>query len=251
MAEQRVELLLSESISQSNARKITVKLMKSESRLRHLAWIENNRKRVERATDGRIGYVYVRSTGRFGQSELIRQFYGQMDKEGLIIDERFNSGGQIPDRFIELLDRDPLAYFSLRDGSDRQWPPAANFGPKVMLINGFSGSGGDAFPYYFKVRGIGPLIGTRTWGGLIGLSGAPQLIDNGRVEIPTFRMYDLDGNWFREGHGVDPDIAVEEDFQKLAQGVDVQLEAGIKEVMKLLAEKGIAKPMRPEYENRN
>jgi tricorn protease len=173
-----------------------------------------------------------------------------MDKEGLIIDERFNSGGQIPDRFIELLDRKPLAFWAVRDGKDWAWPPAGNFGAKVMLINGFSGSGGDAFPDYFRKRELGPLIGTRTWGGLIGISGAPALIDNGNVTVPTFRMYDPNGEWFKEGHGVDPDIEVIEDFESLAKGTDAQLEAGISEVMKLL-KTNFKDPKRPAYEKRN
>ncbi len=232
--------------------KVIVKPMRSENRLRHLAWIENNRKRVEKISNGRIGYIYVRSTGLDGQNELVRQFYGQMNKEGLIIDERFNSGGQIPDRFIELLDRDPLAFWAVRDGKDWAWPPSGNFGPKVMLINGFSGSGGDAFPDYFKKKKIGPLIGTRTWGGLIGITGAPPLIDNGGITMPTFRMYDPNGEWFKEGHGVDADIEVVEDFQKLANGIDMQLEVGIKEVIKLLdSPNNFKKPKRPAYEKRN
>ncbi|GGK10263.1 tricorn protease [Yeosuana aromativorans] len=247
-----VQLTVNDKPTLINSKKIIVKTMSSETRLRHLAWIENNRKRVDEATNGKIGYVYVRSTGIDGQNELVRQFYAQMNKEGLIIDERFNSGGQIPDRFIELLDRDPLAFWAVRDGKDWAWPPSGSFGPKVMLINGFSGSGGDAFPDYFRERGLGPLIGTRTWGGLIGISGAPGLVDNGSVTVPTFRMYDPNGKWFKEGHGVDPDIEVVEDFQKLANGTDAQLEAGIKEVLKLLnSSNAFKKPKRPEYENRN
>ncbi|MCK4825015.1 PDZ domain-containing protein, partial [bacterium] len=171
LADATVQLTVNSSPSLNNARKVVLKLLSSETRLRHLAWIENNRQKVDKTSNGKIGYVYVRSTGRDGQNELVRQFYAQLNKEGLIIDERFNSGGQIPDRFIELLDREPLAYWAVRDGKDWAWPPAGNFGPKVMLINGFSGSGGDAFPDYFKKREIGPLIGTRTWGGLIGITG--------------------------------------------------------------------------------
>ncbi len=246
------QLTVNKTPSFTNAKKVLVETMRSETRLRHLSWIENNRQRVAEATDGRIGYIYVRSTGRDGQNELVRQFYGQMSKEGMIIDERFNSGGQIPDRFIELLDRKPLAFWAVRDGKDWAWPPSGNFGPKVMLINGFSGSGGDAFPDYFKKRGLGPLIGTRTWGGLIGISGAPNLIDNGRITVPTFRMYNPKGGWFKEGHGVDPDIEVIEDFQKLANGTDVQLEAGIQEVLKLINNgKSFKAPPRPEFEIRN
>ncbi|MFQ5629956.1 MAG: PDZ domain-containing protein, partial [bacterium] len=182
-----------------SAREVIVKTLNSETRLRHLAWIEANRKKVDKATNGEAGYIYVRSTGRDGQTELVRQFMAQFTKKALIIDERFNSGGQIPDRFIELLNRPALAYWAVRDGKDWQWPPVAHFGPKVMLINGWSGSGGDAFPDYFKKAGLGPLIGTRTWGGLIGVSGAPGLIDGGGVTVPTFRMYNPDGKWFEEG----------------------------------------------------
>lgn len=252
LANATIQLTVNGSPSFTNARKVVVKTLNSETRLRHLAWIEKNRQRVDKASDGKVGYVYVRSTGVDGQNELVRQFYGQLHKEGLIIDERFNSGGQIPDRFIELLDREPLAFWAVRDGKDWGWPPAGNFGPKVMLINGFSGSGGDAFPDYFKKREIGPLIGTRTWGGLIGITGAPNLIDNGRITMPTFRMYNPDGEWFKEGHGVDPDIEVVEDFQKFANGTDVQLEAGITEVLRLLDNNsGTNKPQRPAYEIRN
>ncbi|MBO6879075.1 S41 family peptidase [Winogradskyella sp.] len=250
LANTAVQLTVNSSPTMKDAKHIIVKPSGSETRLRHLAWIENNRKRVDEATDGKVGYIYVRSTGIDGQNELVRQFYAQMDKEGMIIDERFNSGGQIPDRFIELLDRKPLAFWAVRDGKDWAWPPSGNFGAKVMLINGFSGSGGDAFPDYFRKRELGPLIGTRTWGGLIGISGAPSLIDGGGVTVPTFRMYDPSGEWFKEGHGVDPDIEVIEDFESLAKGTDAQLEAGIREVMKLL-KTNFKDPKRPAYENRN
>ncbi|MGB0525720.1 MAG: S41 family peptidase [Flammeovirgaceae bacterium] len=227
MAGETVELTINSSATMEGAKSIIVKTLRSESRLRHLAWIEANRKRVEEATDGRIGYIYVRSTGIDGQNELVRQFAAQFNKDGLIIDERFNSGGQIPDRFVELLNRKPLAYWAVRDGKDWQWPVFGNFGPKAMLINGWSGSGGDAFPDYFRKAGLGKLIGTRTWGGLIGISGAPQLIDGGTVTVPTFRMYDPDGKWFKEGHGVDPDIEVKENPGELSKGTDGQLEKAI------------------------
>jgi tricorn protease len=197
-----------------------------------------------------VGYIYVRSTGVDGQNELIRQFTAQLDKKALVIDERFNSGGQIPDRFIEMLDRKPLAFWATRDGVTWNWPPAGNFGPKVMLINGWSGSGGDAFPDYFRKAGLGPLIGARTWGGLIGISGAPPLIDGGNITVPTFRMFNPDGTWFKEGHGVDPDIPVAEDLTQAAQGKDNQLERAITEISKLLKEKGFTPPARPAAETR-
>ncbi|WP_186755876.1 S41 family peptidase [Echinicola salinicaeni] len=249
-AGETVELTVNGNASLDGARKVIVKTLKDETRLRNLAWIESNRKRVEEATDGQIGYIYVPSTGLDGQQELARMFYAQHNKKGLIVDERFNNGGQIPDRFIELLNRKPLAFWAVRDGETWQWPQVANFGPKVMLINGWSGSGGDAFPDYFRKTGLGPLIGTRTWGGLIGISGAPSLIDGGGVTVPTFRMFDADGKWFEEGHGVDPDIEVKEDPTALSNGLDPQLEKAIEEVLKMLSENPPATPTVPAYEEK-
>jgi tricorn protease len=251
LASGSIELTVNTTPSTSGSWKILVEPMNDETRLRNLEWIEGNRKRVEEATQGKIGYIYVPSTGtNDGQYELVRMFYAQHNKSGLIVDERFNSGGQIPDRFIELLDRKPLAFWAVRDGQTWQWPPVANFGPKVMLINGWSGSGGDAFPDYFRKAGLGPLIGTRTWGGLIGITGAPPLVDGGGVTVPTFRMYDPDGKWFKEGYGVDPDIEVIDDQAQLAKGVDPQLEKAIQEVLRRLAEKPPVKPSPPAAEKR-
>lgn len=250
MAGKTIELTINSTPSMKGARNVIVEALSSESRLRHLAWIEANRKRVDEATDGQIGYIYVRSTGVDAQNELVRQFAAQFNKKGLIIDERFNSGGQIPDRFIELLNRKALAFWAVRDGKNWQWPPVANFGPKVMLINGWSGSGGDAFPDFFRKAGLGPLVGMRTWGGLIGISGSPSLVDGGLVTVPTFRMYDPDGKWFAEGHGVEPDIKVIEDPTQMAKGIDPQLEKAIDEVMKLLKENPPVSPKQPSYEIR-
>jgi tricorn protease len=244
-----VELTFNTTPSWQGAKTAIVETLKDEARLRHLEWIEKNRKRVEDATQGEAGYVYVRSTGTDGQSELIRQFNAQWDKKSMIIDERFNNGGQIPDRFIEMLNRPPIVYWAIRDGKPWPWPQYANYGPKVMLINGWSGSGGDAFPDYFRKAGLGPLIGTRTWGGLIGISGVPDLVDGGNVTVPTFRMYNLDGTWFKEGHGVDPDIAVDEDLTSMAKGVDPQLERAIVEIKERL-KKGFTEPNRPARETR-
>ncbi len=250
LADQTVQLTVNDRPTSEGARKVLVKTLAGEERLRYLDWIEANRRRVDEATKGRIGYIYVPDTAIQGQTELERQFRAQFDKQGLIVDERFNSGGQIPDRFIEVLGRRPLSFWAVRDGKDWQWPPIGNFGPKVMLINGWSGSGGDAFPYYFKEAGIGPLIGMRTWGGLIGISGVPPLIDGGGVTVPTFRMYSPEGKWFAEGHGVDPDIEVVDDPSQLAKGHDPQLERGIQEALRLLSQKPAPKPERPAYQKR-
>ncbi|HET6252758.1 MAG TPA: S41 family peptidase [Puia sp.] len=244
-----VELTYNTTPSMTGARTVVVQTLNDESHLRHLAWIEQKRATVEKETGGNVGYIYVSSTGIDGQDELIRQFVAQLDKKALIIDERFNSGGQIPDRFIEMLDRKPLAFWATRDGIPATTPNSGNFGPKVMLINGWSGSGGDAFPDYFRKAGLGPLIGTRTWGGLIGISGAPGLIDGGIITVPTFRMYNPDGTWFKEGHGVDPDIPVAEDLTAAAHGKDNQLQRAITEINELL-KKGFTIPNRPAPEVR-
>jgi len=250
LADQTVKLTVSSRPSADGARTVLVKTLAEEGRLRYLAWIEANRRHVDEMTKGRVGYVYVPSTGLDGQTELERQLAAQIDKQGLVVDERFNSGGQIPDRFIELLNRPAMAYYAVRDGQDWRWPPAAQVGPKVMLINGWSGSGGDCFPTFFLEAKLGPLIGERTWGGIIGISGVPQLIDGGFVTVPTFRQYDPSGQWFAEGHGVDPDIAVAEDPGVLARGVDQQLDAGIQEVERQLQSRPVATPKRPPYQNR-
>ena len=250
LAEETVSLTVNDAPTLEGAREVIVETLDDETRLRHLAWIDANRRTVLEASAGRVGYVYVPDTGQGGQSELMRQFAGQMHMPALVIDERWNSGGQIPDRFVELLDREPLAFWAVRDGHDWKWPPIAHFGPKVMLINGWSGSGGDAFPDYFRKAEVGPLIGSRTWGGLIGISGAPGLIDGGSVTVPTFRMYNPDGGWFAEGHGVEPDIDVPEDPTALAQGTDPQLERAIMEALRLLEVTPPWEIRRPPYERR-
>lgn len=246
-----IEITYNSSPSMTGAKTAIVKTISDEYRLRNLAWIEDMRKKVDQESNGDIGYIYVPSTGVDGQNELIRQFAAQWNKKALIIDERFNDGGQIPDRFIEMLNRDPLAFWAVRDGETWPWPPYAHFGPKVMLINGWSGSGGDAFPDYFRRKNLGPLIGARTWGGLIGISGVPPLIDGGSVTVPTFRMYNPDGTWFKEGHGVDPDIYVPEDLAAMAKGVDPQLTRAITETKNLLKTKAFVRPAVPGTEKRS
>lgn len=244
-----VILTVNSKPAMEGAREVLVKTLTSEVELRYRAWVEERRQIVDKATNGKVGYIYVQSTGVDAQNELVKQFMAQWRKEGLIIDERWNGGGQIPDRFIELLNRPILAYWAVRDGESWQWPPVAHRGAQVMLINGWSGSGGDAFPTYFRQAGLGPLIGTRTWGGLIGISGAPTLVDGGNVTVPTFRMYGPDGTWFAEGHGVDPDIEVVDDPAQLANGTDPQLARAIKEVQDRMA-KLPKPPARPAPEKR-
>ena len=247
MADKPVFLTINKTPQLEGSREVLVQTLSSEARLRHLAWIEKNRKKVAELSRNRIGYIYVPDTGRLGQTELVRQFRAQFMKQGLIVDERFNSGGQIPDRFVELLSRKNLNYWGVRDGRDWRWPEVAHTGPKAMLINGWSGSGGDCFPFYFKNAGLGPLIGTRTWGGLIGITGTPALIDGGGVTVPTFGIYSTKGEWIIEGHGVDPDIAVVDDPSLMAKGGDPQLERAVQEVLDALKKNPPEVVRKPEY----
>jgi len=210
-----------------NDRDVVIEPMSSEGQLRYRDWIEDNRKYVFEQTDGKVGYIYVPNTGINGQSDLVRQYLGQLDMEALIIDERWNGGGQIPTRFIELLNRPVTNYWQVRDYNNMKWPPDAHHGPKCMLINGRAGSGGDMFPWLFKHNDLGPVIGTRTWGGLVGISGNPPLIDGGYTSVPTFGFYEKDGTWGVEGHGVDPDIEVIADPAKMVDGGDPQLDKAI------------------------
>ena len=241
----------SKPTADDEARDVLVKLLKDERGLRYRAWVERNRAYVEGKTNGRVGYVYVPNTGRQGQNELIRQFFGQIHKDALIVDERWNGGGQIPTRFIELLNRRRANYWARRDGRDWAWPPDSHQGPKCMLINGLAGSGGDCFPYYFRQSGLGKLIGMRTWGGLVGISGNPRLIDGGRVSAPTFAFYETDGTWGIEGHGVDPDIEVIDDPALMADGGDPQLDAAIEHMLVELERNAYTPPKRPPYPDRS
>jgi tricorn protease len=226
-------------------------VLASESRLRYLDAIEQTRARVDKASGGKVGYIYVPNTGRQGQTELVRQMRAQYKKQALIIDERWNGGGQLPDRFVEMLNRPILNYWGVRDGADWQSPMVAHNGPKAMLINGRAGSGGDAFPWYFKEAGCGKLIGTRTWGGLIGYTGVPSLIDGGTVIAPTFGIYDTKGEWVIEGYGVDPDIEVIAHPTKVARGEDPELDRAVEELLKELKDNPPKVPAKPKYPDRS
>ena len=234
-----------------NERRVVVELMGSERSLRYRDWIRLKRAEVERLSEGRVGYLHVPDTGINGQNELVRQLMGQMHKDALLIDERWNSGGQIPTRFLELLDRPIRNHWAVRHGEDWTWPPVGHFGPKAMLINYAAGSGGDCFPYYFRQYGLGKLIGTRTWGGLVGMSGNPAMIDGSNVSVPRFAFYELDGTWGVEGHGVPPDIEVIEDPAQMQDGRDPQLIAGVEQLLLELAENPYVAPGRPDYADRS
>ncbi|MCA9305828.1 MAG: PD40 domain-containing protein [Phycisphaerales bacterium] len=238
-------------VMDDDAREVLVKPIGDEGNLRYRAWIERNRAYVDYKTNGRVGYIYVPNTGVDGQNDLFRQFYGQAAKDGLIIDERWNGGGQIPTRFIELMNRPLVNFWARRDGKDWPWPPDSSQSKKVMLINGLAGSGGDMFPALFRQNGLGKLIGMRTWGGLVGISGNPGLIDGGYTAVPTFGYYELDGTWGIEGHGVDPDIEVIDDPALMVDGGDPQLDAAIRQVMGEVERGAFEPPKRPAGPDRS
>ena len=221
-----------------------------EVSLRYLEWIENNRKMVDELSDGQLGYVYMSNTAGRGQLELVRMFYGQLDKKGFIIDERFNGGGQLADRFLELLQRPVVYNLHWRHGKDHVYPIKTNTGPLGMLINGWAGSGGDGLPWAFQELEAGPIVGERTLGILVGPATGHMLIDGGGITVPGARLYDNDGHWFWEGEGVSPDYEVWDDPNVLVKGRDPQIEKVVEEVLELLKTNPPKMTPAPPFEDR-
>ena len=233
----------------AGARDVTVVPIASEFPLRNLDWIEHNRRLVDRLSHGQLAYVYLPDTGGGGFRNFNRYYFAQTDKLGAVIDERYNHGGQLADYIVDYLSRRPMSRVATREGQDYTEPTQAIFGPKAMLINQFSGSGGDALPWYFERMGIGPLIGMRTWGGLVGIGGYPQLMDGGRITAPRWAIYGLHGHWEVEGHGISPDIEVWQDPKRVREGHDPQLEKAVQVLMQELKEHPAPVFPRPPYTN--
>ncbi|MGA9071423.1 MAG: PDZ domain-containing protein [Terracidiphilus sp.] len=213
------------------AKDVTVVPIGDEDGLRNLDWIESNRRKVNELSGGKVAYVYMPNTAGAGYTNFNRYFYAQLDKQGLVLDERWNEGGFIADYVVDVLKRFPLSGAFERGGKPIHDPVGAIFGPKVMLINQNSGSGGDCMPWYFKKAGIGKLVGTRTWGGLVGIGGYPQLLDGGYVTAPRYAIFGLNGDWEVENHGIAPDVPVEDLPKDVAAGHDRQLETGVQMVL--------------------
>jgi len=248
-AGKQVVLKIGANADGKDAREVTVVPVESEENLRELAWIEGNRRMVDQATGGRVAYVYVPNTAGGGYTSFNRYFFSQVGKEAVIIDERFNEGGQLADYIIDYLRRPLMSKVVTREGHDWSSPSEAIYGPKVMIINEMSGSGGDALPWYFRKAGLGPLIGKRTWGGLVGIGGYPQLLDGGHVTAPRAAIYGLKGEWEVENHGVAPDIEVDLDPAAYRQGHDAQLDKAIEVVMQELKDHPLPQYPRPAYPN--
>jgi tricorn protease len=231
----------------SGARDVNVRPVGSEFPLRNLNWIESNRREVDRLSGGKLAYVYLPDTEYGGFTNFNRYFFAQVGKEGVILDERFNHGGQIADYVIDYLKRKPMSIIAGREGKPILDPPLAIFGPKVMIINQFAGSGGDALPWYFRKAQLGPLVGARTWGGLVGIGGYPPLMDGGTVTAPRIGIGGLHGQWEVEGHGVSPDVDVWQDPRLEREGHDPQLEAAVSKALQLLREHPIPTYHVPPY----
>jgi len=241
-----VRLLLNSKPTREGAREVTVKPIASEADLRYYNWVENNRLRVARETGGRVGYIHVPDMQSRGLREFIRQYYPQIRKEGLIVDVRYNGGGYVSQILLERLRRILIGMVAPRNARPGTVPRAVFNGPMVALLNRYSASDGDLFPYYFRKYGLGPLIGKRSWGGVVGIRGIRSgLVDGGYLTVPEFAHYGLKSQWIIENHGVDPDLEVDNLPQEEMAGRDPQLERGIREVMRLLEEKEPRFPPRP------
>jgi tricorn protease len=242
-----VEITVGPNSDGTGSRTVSVVPIASENALRNRDWVEGNLKKVNDATGGRVAYVYVPNTTTQGHTYFKRYFYPQAHKDAIIVDERFNGGGQIADYYIDLLRRPFVSYWNMRYGEDLPTPTGSIQGPKVMLIDEMAGSGGDLLPWMWRKFKLGPLVGKRTWGGLVGTLGFPVLMDGGSVTAPNLAIWTAEEGWTVENEGVPPDVEVEQTPADVIAGRDPQLEKAIQLVMEALKKNPPAKPVRPAY----
>jgi tricorn protease len=247
-AGRQVVLTVSPDPAGTGKRDVTVVPLASEAMLRHLAWVDGNRHTVDRLSGGKLAYLYVPNTANEGYARFNRYFFAQQEKLGAVVDERFNGGGNIADYMVEYLRRDaPFNYVTARYGDDVPIPAGAIYGPKAMLINEYAGSGGDELPWLFRRFGLGPLVGKRTWGGLVGIGGYPPLMDGGYVTAPRIALWASEGEYAVENRGVAPDVDVELDPVAWRAGHDSQLEKAVALVLDALSHRPAAAPHRPPF----
>jgi tricorn protease len=244
-ADKVTDLLVGPSTDVKEARTVTIKPLASEIELRHWNWVESNRKKVDELSKGRVAYIYMPDTAGDGYLNFNRYYFAQLDKEAVVIDERYNGGGMVADYVVDLLDRKLLSYWATREGKDFTTPNASIFGPKVMIINELAGSGGDAMPTFFRRRGLGKLVGKRTWGGLIGIYDAPILMDGGMYTTPRMAIFSPVGEWEVENVGVPADVEIEMDPKLVVAGRDPQLEKAVEVVLAELEAKPFVRAKRP------
>ena len=245
-----VRIGVDQNANGNSVRESKIKPIKSELELMYLTWVNERRAMVDRLSGGKIGYIHAPNTAVDGNRELFRGMYSYHHKKALIIDDRYNGGGFIPVFMIELLKRETQSWWHRRGLASMKSPDIAHNGPKAMLINGYSSSGGDAFPYYFRKNGLGKVIGTRTWGGLVGLSGNASFVDGGSLAVPTFGIYDKNGKWIIEGEGVSPDIEVIDRPDKIAKGIDPCIEEAVKQLLEELKKNPVTEPTVPNDPDR-
>jgi tricorn protease len=234
----------------SNSREVTVEPVANEQGLRNLAWIEGNRRKVDQLSGGKLAYIYMPDTAGGGYTSFNRYFFSQTNKDGAVLDERFNGGGALADYVVQHLSRQQLSQIYFREGNqDVPVPAGAIYGPKAMIINEMAGSGGDAMPWFFRKMKLGPLVGKRTWGGLIASFRPPPLMDGGGHTAPDAAVYGLNGEWEVENAGVGPDIEVEFDPAAWRQGRDPQLERTVEYLMEELKKNPRPQYKRPPFPN--
>jgi tricorn protease len=241
-----VELTIGSNPNLTGSRIVKVVPIENENALRNRDWVEGNIKKVSDATNGQVAYVYVPNTANLGHEYFKRYFFPQADRKAIIIDERFNGGGQIADYYIDILQRPYQSHWNLRYGKDLKTPSASIQGPKVMLIDETAGSGGDMLPWMFRKFKVGTLVGKRTWGGLVGILGFPEFIDGGGVTAPNLAIWTKDG-FIVENVGVPPDVEVDQLPVEVIKGNDPQLQKAIEIALKELEKNPQVEPQRPPY----
>ena len=242
-----IEITVGPNPDNKDSRTVSVVPVESELALRNRDWVEGNLRKVSVATNGRVAYVYVPNTSSLGYTYFKRYFYPQAYKDAVIVDERFNGGGSVADYYIDVLQKKLIAYWVMRYGADMKTPSASIQGPKVMIADETAGSGGDLLPWMFRRFGLGPIVGTRTWGGLIGILGFPPLMDGGAITAPNLAFWDPEKGWTVENEGVPPDVEVEQTPADVIAGRDPQLERAIQIVLEDLKKNPPVEPQRPAY----
>ncbi|HEU0121018.1 MAG TPA: PDZ domain-containing protein [Bryobacteraceae bacterium] len=246
-ANRQVRLRVSTDPAGANPRDAIVVPVASDTELRYFDWVEGNRRKVEQASAGKLAYVYMPDTGAGGYQNFVRYYFAQSGREGVIIDERFNGGGQAADYVIDVLRREPMNYWRTRYGHDTTTPVMGVTGPRVMITNEFAGSGGDAMPYYFRFHKVGTLVGTRTWGGLVGILGYPVLMDGGTLTAPNFAFRNMQGAFDVENKGVAPDVESWFDPAAARKGQDPQLDKAIGVALEQVSKQPARRPAEPVY----
>jgi len=245
-ADRPVALTLNSKPTMDGSRTVSYNPISNESDLNYLDWVNGNRRRVAQMTNGKVGYLHIPDMGGAGIREFIKWYYGQIRKEGLVVDVRANGGGNVSRMIIERLRRKLLAVnFGRTDDEADSYPDGVFIGPMAAILDERSSSDGDIFPAMFKQAGLGPLIGRRSWGGVVGISGRGPLIDGGGISVPESGMASTKGEWIIEGYGVDPDIDVINDVKATIEGKDQQLERAVAEVMKKIEAGGAKYPKKP------